>query len=229
MFYLKPAAPFMRKLIVTLCLCFILVLSGCFNVTEEITLRKNGSGTSRVTVDMSSMMGMLSAFIPDSLKESMDLDQLMSTDMGKFTTVSGISNVRSERLGEYAYAISYDFANMEALNKAQALNNETDTGFGKMATRFTSKKGKLCRETNYSSSEAAGEEEHSLQDNKELFAMMGEPKYTVIYHLPSKIKKASVKGVDAKVDKDGTTVSIEYNFTDFMEAEGKIMDHYIKY
>lgn len=219
----------MKKTLIGLLFCFIFISSGCFTVTEEITLRKNGSGTSRVTIDMSGMMGMLSAFIPDSLKESMDLNQLMSTDMGKFTTVSGISNVRSERLSEYAYAISYDFANTEALNKAQALSNETDTGFGKMDTKFTFKKGKLCRQTDYSSSETADEEEHSLEDSKELFAMMGEPKYTVIYHLPSKVKKASVKGVDAKVDKDGSTISVEYNFTDFMKAKGKIMDHYVKF
>ena len=106
----------MKNLIVAFLLGFMLLFSGCFDITEEITFNKNGSGSSRITVDLSTMMGMLSMFMPDSLKESMDLEQMMGGDIGKYSKVSGISNVKSERMDEYKYAISYDFSSVDVLN-----------------------------------------------------------------------------------------------------------------
>ncbi len=217
----------MKNLIVAFLLGFMLLFSGCFDITEEITFNKNGSGSSRITVDLSTMMGMLSMFMPDSLKESMDLEQMMGGDIGKYSKVSGISNVKSERMDEYKYAISYDFSSVDVLNKVLALDNDTDTGMGKMATKYIAKRGKLYRQTDYTATETA--DEHSMEEYKEVFAMTGEPKYRVIYHFPSKIKKSKIKGITPVTDTSGSTITLEYNFMDFMKTSGKVMDHYIKY
>ncbi|HRI26634.1 MAG TPA: hypothetical protein PK239_02530 [Chitinophagales bacterium] len=219
----------MKNTFIALLLGLMLFLAGCFDITEEVTFLKNGqSGTNRVTIDMSSMMGMLSMFMPDSLKESMSMDNMLQTDMSLYTRISGISNVRSERIDEYKYAITYDFATIDALNKAQALDNSNDTGLGKIATKFKGKKGKLYRQTSYSPGEEA-EHDHEIDDYKEMFDLMGEPKYRVIYHFPNKIKKVKLKGMNPVTTREGNTITMEYNFMDFMKTKGMVMDHYIKY
>jgi len=217
----------MKNLILTFLLGILLIFSGCFDITEEITFNKNGSGTTRITVDLTNMMSMFSMFMPDSVKENMDVNQIMGGDMSKYSKMNGISNVRSERLDEYKYAISYDFSSIDVLNKVLESNTESETGLGKMATKYQAKKGKVYRQTEFTATDA--HDEHGMDEYMELFSMTDKPKYRVVYHFPSKIKKTKIKGITPVTVKEGNTITMEYNLMDFVESGGKVMDHYIKY
>lgn len=49
----------MKKIIIALCCAGTLLLSGCFESTQEITLQEDGSGTLNNTSDMSALIGLV--------------------------------------------------------------------------------------------------------------------------------------------------------------------------
>ena len=70
----------------------------------------------------------------------------------------------------------------------------------------------------------------NLEENKEMLEMFNPPSYKLVYHLPSKAKKVNAKEKDAKVSKDGQTVSIELNLMDLITGDKKeMLNHEIKF
>lgn len=70
----------MKKTVATLCLFVSLILSGCFDIFNETTINKDGSGVYNNTTNMNSLWGMLKSLggkETDSL-EKMNLDTVIS-------------------------------------------------------------------------------------------------------------------------------------------------------
>ena len=232
---LLKALNFMQKFAF---LCIVLIVmsffSSCFNFTEEITLKKNGSGMFKRTIDMSEMMGMLATFMPDSLKGSMDLSKELNMDdmKSKFIGMNGISNVKSSFDKAGIIELSFDFKNVDALNKAIATDSgSTDMAaqFGQTSDKYVLKKHCISRKSMLGSDmkELGG---FNLEENKEMLEMFNPPSYKLVYHLPSKAKKVNAKEKDAKVSKDGQTVSIELNLMDLITGDKKeMLNHEIKF
>src|SRR5687768_5512698 len=70
----------MKKAIYSLVTACTILLSGCFDTTQEITINENGSGVLLNTTDMSSMIGMLKQFGGEQAEKM--------KDMSKDTTVN---------------------------------------------------------------------------------------------------------------------------------------------
>lgn len=209
-----------------------LFLSSCFSVVEHIKINKDGSGTVTTTINMSEMMGMLSMFMPDSLKESFsELDEMMSGDMNAYGDIRGISNAKTFSEEEYVYNVSYDFADVDALNKVMSLGSD-NTGLGKANTKYKIKKGRICRSTKYEDDPDSPLNDLGLdgEEGNELMSMVNMPTYTIKYDLPRKAKKVKVKGQESSdVKKESNEVNIEYNLLDFIKNEHKAMEHDIKF
>ena len=69
----------MRYLLSTLVVALCFALTGCFDVTEEITVKKNGSGEYSVTMDLSDMMS--NAFMQEAIAEELKKEGQSIEDM----------------------------------------------------------------------------------------------------------------------------------------------------
>jgi len=210
-------------------LIFLTVLySSCFQIVEEVSLNADGSGTATTTIDFSEMMNMMSMFLPDSLKETFDMNSAMKEDIPRLKNMKGISNVKANDQGQYVYSVSYDFKDAKSLANANIL--ASDDAMGGMKTAYTFKRSKVQRLTNYSADDSLDDLDMNSDEMKSLFEMMEKPTYTVVYNLPRKAKKVKVKGESAEVDQVGKKVTIEYNLLDFLTGDGgEIMNHCVKF
>lgn len=223
----------MKKGISTLIItAFTLIfLSGCFSINDSITIGPNGSGSVVTTVDMREMMKLLGMFLPDSLKEQMQFKNIIGGDHNRYSNIEGISNIKVESSQEYLYTVSFDFANSTALNKALSLKAEgMSPGLMEMLqTQYKIGKHKMERNTTINTASIAELKQYNGSETRELFGRMNSPTYTITYHLPSKLKKISVKGNGAEVSKKEKEVSISYKLFDFLEANTETMKHCLKY
>lgn len=224
----------MKKAIYTISAILILGLGGCLNITDEIFLEDSGSGTFQTTMDMSGMkdmLTMLKTMMPDSLKDksggmegmeglgALDSLQNMWKDLEK---IPGISDVKRVKKEEMIMTLSFRFANIKALNAAMAARNKKDSSsIAPTGDFFAFKKGEfICLDTSMSGmgdamkelNKAGSEHDSSGMDLSMIKTMMGDMKYTTIYHMPGKIKDYTNK--NAKLSEDGKTITIEIDLMD---------------
>jgi hypothetical protein len=177
---------------------------------------------------MKDMLNMLKTMMPDSLKdkgEGMEglgaLDSL-ETMWKELETIPGISEVKRVKKEEMIFTVSFRFANIKALNEAMAARNKKDSGNTAPAMDFyTFKKGQLvCNDTSMAGigdamKDISGEkskDDPSGMDLSMLKTMMGDIKFTSIYHMPGKITDYTNK--NAKLSEDGKTISLEINLSE---------------
>jgi hypothetical protein len=212
----------MKKLFFTIfsAIC-LLGFVGCLDITEELTVNKDGSGHFVNTIDavkMSEQMTMLAAMdttgemIP-KMKYTMDSSFLATALITK--DLKGISNFKLDTSKAFVYTISYDFKDIQTLNKA--------IGAGKAAEQqntFAWEKGKITRKEVPLS---LGMGDMNLQDDSQkemLKGFMADMKYKVIYNFPGKVKNTSNKSFVLSEDKK--VLKLDTNFGDILEGKIKL-------
>lgn len=128
-----------------------LTLTGCLHLIEEVTFKNNGSGTYKMTIDMSEMKGMMDMFkgmgeegqeagdeettsdeAPDMDGGGGDEDNGMAQMGAELSAVaqslkgvSGLTNVTEiNDTTTFLFGYSFDFADVAALNKAMKIINK---------------------------------------------------------------------------------------------------------
>ncbi len=103
------------------------IFSSCIEITQEIQLKKNGSGSAIYTMNMSKMKDMMESL--KSFGGSTDDTNISDLDkqFGEYTqyiqSIEGISKVKFSSKN-FIYKISFQFKNINALNQAlNYLNN----------------------------------------------------------------------------------------------------------
>ena len=183
---------------------------------------------------MGQMMMMLSMMMPemgDSIKDMFNMSDFMGGDFDQYDGIDGISNVKANKEGEYKFSISYDFANVGALNKAMAIKGagSEETGLSSMSSEYKFKRRRFCRTTTYKKEEGGAMDELNSEEMKSMLEMVNAPTYVVEYELPRSVRKAKVKDTKARVEQNTNKVVIEYNLLDFLSADGEIMNHDLKF
>jgi hypothetical protein len=209
-----------------------LALTGCLHIIEDVTLRNNGSGTYKMTLDMSEvkgMMEMLKTMAPDSaatdstgapvMAPSQDnqMAQMGQELSGVATTlkgVQGITNVieKNDTSG-FQFGYSFDFVDVAALNRALRIINKekydskTEEIFrlkGKSFERLSS--GDIGAELKKALAENEGDSEEagSAEMMQMFFADMT---YKQVYHFPDRTVKKSTNELSEVTD-DGHTLTI---------------------
>lgn len=99
----------------------ISLLTSCIQITQEITLKKNGSGKVIFTIDMSELQKLMGAF--DSNKSSnAEFGDKMKEQLEKLKQIPGIQKVAfSDK--DMVYKYQFSFKNLQALNDALKLLN----------------------------------------------------------------------------------------------------------
>ncbi len=212
-----------KNLIAVACLC--LFLTGCLNITEEIFLEKNGSGKYVSTLDVSKMkemLDMVKAFAPDSsVSKDMDMSKLdsISDMLGDFSGIPGITDVKKEKKDENTYVVSFNFKDISALNEAMKRKNKKDSVVAK-GDFFSFSPGRFaCNDTSLSGMNDMMKGMNAPADNDSVAmamtmmkGMMGDMKYTSIYHLPGKVSSYSNKL--STLSEDGKTLTLVLNLFD---------------
>lgn len=214
-----------KNLLVLLLASGSLLLTGCLHIIEEVTFRNDKSGTYKMTIDMSEVKSMMDAFAnmgedstatdstemgdmtdEPAAEEPAEEDNSMAA-MGEELTgvtkslkgVPGITNVQEMNdTSTYMFGYSFDFANVEALNKAlKIINKEKYDAQADQTFKFTGKSferlpvADIGAELKKALSESDEGDEESMEMVKMFFAEMT---YEQIYHFPDRnVKKSSNK------------------------------------
>ncbi len=211
----------MKKFFNLLLLAATLIsMSACFDITEEVTVNKDGSGKYVSTIDaskLSEQMKMLAAFdttgemIP-KLKYS--LDSTFAETYKKYGTIKGISNVKIDTAKDYIYKVSMDFKDVDALN--EVINSDKKTEETKNI--YAWKKGIFSRKDFALNLDDMKMEDESQKEMAK--SMLEGMKYTIIFNLPSKAKNVSNK--EAKLSDDKKTVTLACSLLDVMDKKAKL-------
>ncbi|TNE61651.1 MAG: hypothetical protein EP344_05785 [Bacteroidetes bacterium] len=204
-----------------------LTLSGCLHIVEELTVKSNGSGSYTMTLDMSemkSMMDMFQGMASDSTDAADGAEAEADSGMGEMGTqlsavaqslegISGITNIQEiNDTSLFKFGYSFDFADINALNKAMRIINKekyeskVDEVFkfsGKNFERLST--GDLGEEIKKAMAEGEAEdEEGSMEMVKTFFSDMS---YKQIYNFPDRRVKKSSNEL-SEVSNDGHTLTI---------------------
>jgi hypothetical protein len=219
-------------------------LTGCLHIIEEATFRNNGSGNYKMTFDMSELKGMMDMMkgMGGEMPVPETGDSTNISDGGDFTpppppapeedpmgglseqfsgvtsllsNVDGISNiVEIKDTASFSFGYSFDFANINALNRAlkivgkdkfESKNEETFKFNGKSFERLNA--GDMSAELKNAMGGAEESEEAEGQaDMMKMF--LADMSYKQIYHFPDrKVKKSDNKW--SEMSDDGHTMTIK--------------------
>lgn len=191
----------------------VIGFSSC-TVTEEISLKKDFSGTYSMKVNMKDMITSLQGFGGDTLLKGMD-DGLK--DIEKSTTelnaMEGISNSSAIVDKEnHVYGMKFDFADIESLNKAKSKDSgglKALTGESDESHVFFTKKGKKL---NYKFPSIKSDQDVGMGAQ-----MLGSSKYQIIFISENKVKKVSNKAYTTS--SDGKSTKYEIGVMDLLEGK----------
>ena len=197
----------------------IVSFTSCFDITEEITVKNDGSGQYVSRIDatkFAEQMQLFAAFdttgemIP-KLKYS--LDSTFSATLDTYRDAKGISNVKIDTSVGYVYVLTMDYANVTALNSAIGLNKSASE-----QNLYTWEKGKISRKDTPLNLGDMKTEDESQQEMVKGF--LKDMKYTIIYHLPGNVKDVTNK--ESKISADKKSVTLECNLLDVIDNKVKL-------
>lgn len=207
----------MNKFMKFIGLSLILALTGCFEISETISINKDGSGEYVYKIDaakmlstMISMAGLDTTKSPETTKIS--FDSSMIAGLQKFKNAKGLSNFKLDTSEEGVYVISVKFENLSDLNSALDADKSSESD----KNVYSYKKGKFTVGNAFNSailSTGISEDDESEMAK----SMYKEMKYSLTVNLPGKVKKSNNKS--AEIASDKRTVVFNATFDELMSKE----------
>jgi hypothetical protein len=174
--------------------------SSC-TITQEYTFNKDFSGSAKLSLDIASFMDMMEGMdsTGTSTAEMQDsLDFVFKESAQKLDSV-GVKNIQFgwEKNSKILF-MSYDFKDLEELNKALNASNTQNAAVSKSISKephvYFTKKGK--KTLMYSGPKS----DKDVSDNKDMESMKDYYKYAVIFKFKRKIKKIDNPNVTLSSD-----------------------------
>ncbi len=218
----------MKKIINALLIAAsVFTMTACFDITEEVTVNKDGSGTYTSVTDaskLSEQLQMLAAMdttgelIP---KMKFSLDSTFNENFKQYATLKGVSNMKVDTSKGYVYKVTLDFADINTLNAVMNVDKKEAA----QKNLYSWSKGKLTRKD--SGIGGMGEMDMEDESQKEMArSMLTDMKYRIIYHLPKKVSGMTNK--EAKLSNDKKTVTLECSLLDIMDKKVSLSNE-VKY
>jgi hypothetical protein len=215
-------------------LCFSILFTSCFEITEEVDMNNNGSGNVTLTVNLSESK--------DNLKAYWKMDQVQGVEVPKKTeideeiqnvkkalsAVKGISNVTTTAdYDEFVFTISGSFDNVKTLNKGinavvSELNRTPMPTIKK--DNFAFAPGKFTRLFKYAGDLKLNDEEY---DNLNMTArfVMETARVVSIYRFEKPVKSFSNR--KAQLSPSKKAVKFESNIADLIKGKASIENEII--
>lgn len=143
-----------KRILFFIGLLSLLLLSSCFEIVEEVTFNKDGSGSVTLTMNLSkSKTKLKSIMLLDSVNNykvpsKAEIQREINTAIAKVKKIKGISNVKNTtNFDEYIFTVSCNFTDVDALNNvivafsskkdAMAVKKHKHFKFNKATNTFT--------------------------------------------------------------------------------------------
>jgi hypothetical protein len=115
------------------CLLLLPFFSACYEIREEVDIKKDGSGTYTLVIDMSQSKALLDmAMAMPENKDKLpfgELDSSFVKGMARFKSLPGISQVQSiDNRPDFIFGMKFDFKDVGALNLALQKSNAETAG-----------------------------------------------------------------------------------------------------
>jgi hypothetical protein len=199
-------------------LSFLPLLTSCFDLREDINLRKDGSGTYALLLDMSRSREMIN-FAKQSANEAGENDEAgfsiadsgfvqLANSLGQLPGISDAKNVKDDV--DFIYGITFKFNNLQALNNA-LLEISQSSDRERLTTNFYSADKKTFTKADIFYLKAfaeplLGEGEKSDEENRNIGMLTGNSLYVFNFTTEGKIKSVTEPAV--KVGENSARVSV---------------------
>ncbi len=207
-------------------LCFIILLlpllTGCFDLVEEITIHNNGSGTfvfeANLSQSKTKIKTMMALDSMDGIKipSIKELNKEMDKAKGILLASDGISNfTESRNFDDFIFSSHFDFRDVTCLNKAlSTLFKAFNPGVSPPENSYQFDNHTFTRKNDYN-----GRQEIKKIQKKEI-ALLGSANMTCIYRFDTDIKEFSNK--DAKLSKSGKALFLKLPIPDLVNGTKNI-------
>lgn len=236
----------MRKILVLLLLVGSTLLTGCFDIVEEIFLNKDGSGKYHVTMDMSGLFSdpMMKGMMEEAIKEqsgtapeaALEKDSVvyfkdlpeandLPADEKKVLDNLLMRMTMSESKKQMLIRLEYDFKNVDDIKKMSAVLQKVGAdqqmvggmpGGGLMSGEAASFTWKKGVLKRLPVTMKAPTEGAENMEMMKMF--LTDANYKTIYHLPGNVKKASMPNATVQ----GNTVTVVNEMLEMIDGKVKL-------
>lgn len=186
-------------------LLFISVsLTSCFEVIEDVTVHRNGSGTYKFIVNLSQSKNQIDkirtqdSILHYQVPSSAVVDEKIAEVKTKLQSINGISNVTIKQdPTNYIYNLSFDFKNVSALNNAvQGIWKNYDKNAPATVDLYSYENGVFRRNANNE------EVEHLTKSaNSQIIEMLQKSNYTVICRFDTTVTNSNTMNYSLSASK----------------------------
>ncbi|MCF6347962.1 MAG: hypothetical protein L3J20_06655 [Flavobacteriaceae bacterium] len=213
-----------KKGITIIFLSFLLLLTGCFEIVEEVSFNKDGSGHVTLTLNLSrSKTKLNSMMLLDSINNykvpsEVEIQQHFTEITNTIKETKGISNVtNSLNFKEFIYTISCDFTSVEALNMVISnFSSKSEAEKIKQYKHFSFDKDKHKFTRNYHYDLAKEFNKTKMADRK----IFENATFTTIYRFTDPI--ISSKNTTAKISGNKKAIFLKVNAQDIITNKNSI-------
>jgi hypothetical protein len=200
----------LKKPLNLIALATLFIFAGCFELIEEMTLNDNGSGTYKLTYDMSAskdMINMMRSFTAGTEDDITTSFGGFDEGLDDIEAKPGISN--AEVIADsvnYVFSLKFDFDSISSLNDvlAEILSDENGSG----VAAFTYSGNELVR--NHDSdmkSMLIDDEEDDPRFEEMMMLQYKDVSFTTIYHFNKRVR--NVSNDLAEIKNNGRTVEMK--------------------
>ena len=211
----------------------LLLLTSCFEVREEIDLKKDGSGTYQIVLDMSKSKNMIAVAMKMAENDEKmqasgnpfsDVDSVFVKGAQSLNGMEGINNAKgSYDKQNYIFTTKFDFKNIDALNDAlNEMNKRKNPELESFPVTFKFEKNIFERTSNFYMKDLTNFSEQTGGDEQKIAqvqAVLKTATYISVIRTPEgKIKKFSNE--KAVLSEDKKELRLSANLSEI--TEGKI-------
>lgn len=182
-------------------------LTSCFEVIEDVTVHKNGSGTYKFIVNLSQSKNQIDkirsqdSILHYKVPNTARIDEKIVEVKNKLQSITGISNVsiKQDHIN-YIYNLSCDFKNVSALNAAvQGIWKNYDKNAPATIDLYSYENGIFKRNANNS------EVEHLTKSaNSQIIEMLQKSDYTIICRFDTIVTNSNSMNYSLSASKKAT-------------------------
>lgn len=200
----------------------LLLLTGCFEVLEEIRLNDDGSGEITITVNGSqSKTKLKSIMLMDSINDykvpsKVDIEETIQKILSEVKQIKGVSKVSHEaNYDEFIFSISCHFTDVDVLNNViKHFNTEEHTRPSGDQFAYDAQRKVFVRNYDYNLSK---EINRVRPKDREI---LNDATVTTIYRFESQI--ATAKNTDSKIAGNKKAIMLKVNVPDLISDKKNI-------
>ncbi len=213
-----------KKGITFIFLGLLFLCTSCFEIIEEVSFNKDGSGHVTLTMNLSKSKTKLnSMMLLDSINNykvpsKTEIKNQITQAVLKVKKIEGISNVEnSSDFNEYIFTVSCDFTNVEALNEViSKFSTKKDAELIKQQQHFSFNKDQNTFTRNYHY-DVSNEFKKTKMEDRKVFETAS---MTTIYRFETPI--VSSKNPTAKISRSKKAIMLRVNAQDLIKDKNSI-------